>query len=51
MMQNQKSLMLGWRSFSEGGIDCTAYIFADKGCQYAVYINLQQFTTQITNNS
>jgi hypothetical protein len=51
MMQNQKLLTLRWRSFSEGGSDRTVYIFADKGCQYAAYNSVQQFTTQITNEA
>jgi len=44
-------LTLGWRSFSEGRIDRTAYLFANKVCQYGVYNTVQQFTTQITNDA
>jgi hypothetical protein len=51
MMQIQKSLTLQSGSFSEGRIDRTAYLFADKGCQYGVYNTVQQFTTQITNDA
>jgi len=43
--------MLRWRSFSQGGTDSTACLFGDKGCQYAVYNSVQQFTTQITNDA
>ena len=50
-MQNQKLLMLRWRSFSEGGIDRTAYLFAEKSWQYAVYNTVQQFTTKINNDA
>jgi hypothetical protein len=51
MMQNQKSLTLCGHSFSEAGSDYTAYLFADKGCYYAMYNSLQQFRTQITNDA
>ena len=50
-MQNQKSLTLRSRSFSDGHIDCMAYLFADKGCQYGVYNTVQQFPTRITNDA
>jgi len=41
-------LTLGGHSISEGGSDCTTSLFEDKGCQYAVYNSVQQFTTVIT---
>jgi hypothetical protein len=50
-MQSQISFMLCCHSFSQGGSDCTAYPFADKGCQYAVYISVQQVPTQIANDA
>ena len=51
MIQHQQPLMLCWCSFSEGGSNRNIYIFADKGCQYAAYNIVQQFTPQITNDA
>jgi len=36
-LEDQKSMTLCWRSFSECGSDCVAFCFAYTGCQYIGY--------------
>jgi hypothetical protein len=43
-LQDQNSLMLCWRSFSEWGRDCAPFTFANKGRQYRYY------TSQLPND-
>jgi len=47
-MQRQKSLMLGWLSFSELGSNCVTYCFAYKCSQYIGYAKQQPIHFPIT---
>jgi len=50
-MQDQKSLMLRWCSFSRCSREYAAIALAYKGGQYSINDNLQPFTTQITKDA
>jgi hypothetical protein len=49
-MQQVKSLMLHWLSFSRWGREWVSYFFGYKGSQYLVLAYLQPITTQIAQD-
>ena len=50
-MQDQKLLMLHWRSFSEWGRKNVTFFFAYKGSLYLIYERLHPIATQITHDA
>jgi hypothetical protein len=50
-MQDQKSLTLHWRSFSEWGRECVTSSFAYKDRLYRIYECLHPIATQITRDA
>jgi len=50
-LQNEKSLMLCWRSLSKWGMEHIAFSFDYKGSLYLIYECLQPIATQITQDA
>jgi len=50
-MQDQKSLTLRWRSFSEWGRECVTSSLAYRGSRYIIYERLYLIATQITQGA
>jgi len=50
-MQDQKSLTLRWRSFSEWVRECVTFSFAYKSSLYLIYERLHPIATQITQGA
>jgi len=49
-MQDQKSLMLHWHSFSGWGRECVSLVFSTEGGQYFIYVDLWPVTTEIAQD-